>query len=217
MSKSKKEPIILTKENSNNQIIEITAYHLRDLSTVEKAPNLCKLNLIGGELHDFQSLEKCSKLQELNLHLTKVEDFSSLQKIKSIRYLEVAGMQEKLIETIPKMSELKSLSLKHVCLSNLRGLRNLRKLSQIFIGDTGKDPGILELFSIPSIERLKLFIPREYEQERTDWYLRSLKENLPMLKWLELEMPAHEFHIETLEGLELRHFGVTGKTLELLI
>ena len=89
------------------------------------------------------------------------------------------------------------------------------KLSQIFIGDMGKDPGILELFSIPSIERLKLFIPREYEQERTDWYLRSSKENLPMLKWLELEMPAHEFHIETLEGLELRHFGVTGKTLEL--
>lgn len=53
MSKSKKEPIILTKENSNNQIIEITAYHLRDLSTVEKAPNLCKLNLIGGELWSY--------------------------------------------------------------------------------------------------------------------------------------------------------------------
>ena len=48
MSSSKKEPIILTKENSNNQIIEITAYHLQDLSAVEKAPNLCKLNLIGG-------------------------------------------------------------------------------------------------------------------------------------------------------------------------
>lgn len=86
MSSSKKEPIILTKENSNNQIIEITAYHLQDLSAVEKAPNLCKLNLIGGELKNFQSLEKCSKLQALNLRLTKVEDFSSLQKIKSIRY-----------------------------------------------------------------------------------------------------------------------------------
>ena len=71
----------------------------------------------------------------------------------------------------------------------------------------GKDPGILEIFSIPSIERLKLFVPREYEQERTDWYLRSLKVNLPMLQWLELEMPAHEFHIETLEGLELRLWG----------
>ena len=60
MSSSKKEPIILTKENSNNQIIEITAYHLQDLSAVEKAPNLCKLNFIGGELKNFQSLEKCS-------------------------------------------------------------------------------------------------------------------------------------------------------------
>ena len=122
MSSSKKEPIILTKENSNNQIIEITAYHLQDLSAVEKAPNLCKLNLIGGELKNFQSLEKCSKLQALNLRLTKVEDFSSLQKIKSIRYLEVVGMQKELIETISKMSELKSLTLKHCCLSSLRGL-----------------------------------------------------------------------------------------------
>ena len=119
MSSSKKEPIILTKENSNNQIIEITAYHLQDLSAVEKAPNLCKLNLIGGELKNFQSLEKCSKLQALNLRLTKVEDFSSLQKIKSIRYLEVVGMQKELIETISKMSELKSLTLKHCCLSSL--------------------------------------------------------------------------------------------------
>lgn len=201
MSSSKMEPIILTKDNSNNQIIEITAYHLQDLSMVEKAPNLCKLNLIGGELHDFQSLEKCSKLQELNLRLTKVEDFSSLQKIKSIRYLEVAGMQEKLIETISKMSELKSLSLKHVCLSDLRGLRNLRKLSQIFIGDMGKDPGILELFSIPSIERLKLFIPREYEQERTDWYLRSLKEKI---KYLKLLKPLYLLKVDGYRGFCFR-------------
>ena len=162
MSSSKKEPIILTKENSNNQIIEITAYHLQDLSAVEKAPNLCKLNLIGGELKNFQSL-----------------------------------------------------TLKHCCLSSLRGLRNLGNLSELFIEDMGKDPGILEIFSIPSIERLKLFVLREYEQERTDWYLRSLKVNLPMLQWLELEMPAHEFHIETLEGLELRRFGVTSKRFEL--
>lgn len=88
-------------------------------------------------------------------------------------------------------------------------------LSELFIEDMGKDPGILEIFSIPSIERLKLFVLREYEQERTDWYLRSLKVNLPMLQWLELEMPAHEFHIETLEGLELRRFGVTSKRFEL--
>lgn len=135
--------------------------------------------------------------------------------LEAIRYLEVVGMQKELIETISKMSELKSLTPKHCCLSSLRGLRNLGNLSELFIEDMGKDPGILEIFSIPSIERLKLFVPREYEQERTDWYLRSLKVNLPMLQWLELEMPAHEFHIETLEGLELRRFGVTSKRFEL--
>lgn len=58
MSSSKKEPIILTKENSNNQIIEITAYHLQDLSAVEKAPNLCKLNLIGRGAKEFSKSRK---------------------------------------------------------------------------------------------------------------------------------------------------------------
>lgn len=158
---------------------------------------------------------QCKALIEKLEGLSNCYFKSRVKHIQTIRYLEVVGMQKELIETISKMSELKSLTLKHCCLSSLRGLRNLGNLSELFIEDMGKDPGILEIFSIPSIERLKLFVPREYEQERTDWYLRSLKVNLPMLQWLELEMPAHEFHIETLEGLELRRFGVTSKRFEL--
>lgn len=175
-----------------------------------------------AEIYYFLPTKRTTKLDMdicEGLKIDKTENFvcswGNMIETGFIRYLEVVGMQKELIETISKMSELKSLTLKHCCLSSLRGLRNLGNLSELFIEDMGKDPGILEIFSIPSIERLKLFVPREYEQERTDWYLRSLKVNLPMLQWLELEMPAHEFHIETLEGLELRRFGVTSKRFEL--
>lgn len=65
----------------------------------------------------------------------------------------------------------------------------------------GKDPGILELFSIPSIERLKLFIPREYEQERTDWYLRSLKEKI---KYLKLLKPLYLLKVDGYRGFCFR-------------
>ena len=71
-----KKSIILKKENEDNKVIEITAYHLRELSILEKTPDLCKLNLIGGELCDLYQLKKCPKLYELNLKLTKVDNFS---------------------------------------------------------------------------------------------------------------------------------------------
>lgn len=206
-----KKSIILKKENEDNKVIEITAYHLRELSILEKTPDLCKLNLIGGELCDLYQLKKCPKLYELNLKLTKVDNFSSLQEIKSIRCLEVAGMQNEMISTISKMTDLKSLSLKYCHIRSLRGLRNLENLTELSIGEMEKDAGILEIFSIQSIRKLKLFIPREYEQTIVDWTLRSLKLNLPRLEWLELEMPEHEFRIETLTGLKLKHFGVSGK------
>lgn len=110
--KGMNKPLILTKENAQNEVIEMTAYHLQDLRILEKTPALCKLNLIGGELSDLYPLKKCPKLYELNLELTKVDDFSSLQEIKSIQYLKVAGIQNQMIPTISKMTGLKGLSLK---------------------------------------------------------------------------------------------------------
>ena len=75
-------------------------------------------------------------------------------------------------------------------------------MTSLSIDDMGRDPGILEVFSIPSLRRLKLFIPKEYEQEILDWFLYSLRLNLPELEWLELEMPSHVFHPQTLKNKE---------------
>lgn len=45
-----KEPIILTKENRYEQVIEIKAYHLHDLNVPVKFDALCRLELIGEEI-----------------------------------------------------------------------------------------------------------------------------------------------------------------------
>ena len=62
-----------------------------------------------------------------------------------------------------------------------------------------------------NLTRLKLNMPRECEQKEIDIFLASLKEQLPGLNWLELGLRSHEFHPETLKGLKLKHFSVTGK------
>lgn len=206
-----KEPIVLTKTNKENQIIEVTAYHLENLRIVEKFPDVCSLKLVGGKVKNFNDLKKCPRLYEVSLGLTEVEDFSSLKEIRSIKSLNIQGNYKNLIDTIQDMTWLKALSLRHCSPSSMRGLCNLVNLTSLSIGNTGRDSGILEIFSIPSIRRLKLFIPREYEQWNLDWFLYSFKLNLPRLEWLELEMPGHIFHPETLHNLKLRHLSVTSK------
>lgn len=206
-----KEPVILTKTNEENQVIEVTAYHVENLKMVEKFPELYRLKLIGGKVKSFDVLKKCPNLYEISLGLTEVEDFSSLKEIKSIKYLNIQGNYINLINTIQDMTWLKGLSLEHCSPSSLRGLRNLVNLTSLSIGNTGRDSGILEVFSIPSIRRLKLFIPRDYEQWNLEWFLYSIKLNLPRLEWLELEMPGHTFNPETLHNLKLRHLSVTSK------
>ena len=73
-----KEPVILTKTNEENQVIEVTAYHLENLKMVEKFPELYRLKLIGGKVKSFDDLKKCPQLYEVSLGLTDVEEFSSL-------------------------------------------------------------------------------------------------------------------------------------------
>ena len=206
-----KNSIILTKENKENQIIEVTAYHLQDLKVVVKFPELRKLVLIGGQVLDFQELKCCPKLYELDLQLTEVDNFSTLQEIKSVEYLNIAGNYQELMETVQNMSQLKHLALKHCYNLDLLGLRKLTRLTSFSIDDTGEDLGILEVVSMPRLGRLKVFIPREYEQWHLDCFLYSLRLNLPKLEWLELVISAQEFHPKTLHDLKLKHLSVTSK------
>lgn len=206
-----KNSIILTKENKENQIIEVTAYHLQDLKVVVKFPELRKLVLIGGQVPDFQELKRCPKLYELDLQLTEVDNFSTLQEIKSVEYLNIAGNYQELMETVRNMFQLKHLALKHCYNLDLLGLRKLTRLTSFSIDDTGGDPGILEVLSMPRLGRLKVFIPREYEQWHLDCFLYSLRLNLPKLEWLELVISAQEFHPKTLHDLKLKYLSVTSK------
>lgn len=207
-----KEPIILTKQNKDQQVIEVKAYNLIDLNVLAQFDTLCRLELIGGNIQDFKEICKLKNLCELRLKLVQVNNFTSVTDLQQITELSIYGNQNCLIPSISKMRNLRQLSLGFCKIESLEGLGNLQNLRSLSLGNIGEDYGILEILDLRNLKRLKLTIPRKQTQWQTDWLLSSFAENFPKLEWLELHMPGKEFHPYMLRKLYLRHFAVTSKS-----
>ena len=147
----------------------------------------------------------------LEIGLTEIGDFSSLGANQSIKELTVAGHYENVIETARKMDQLESLSVIYGKPENTEKLKNLKKLRYLYLDKVSNSSDLMGILSLINLTRLKVNAPKKCDQEEIDTFLTSLKEQLPKLNWLELGLQGYEFHPETLSGLTLKHFSVTGK------
>lgn len=203
--------IYLTQENKVGEVVGMTAYHMKGLERLKEFPELVKLKLTGGEINDFEALQYCPKLNALEIGLTEIYEFSSLGENQSIKDLTLAGYYENVTETVVKMEQLECFSFIYGTASNPGELQALKKLHYLYLDKVENVSDLMEILSLKNLTRLKLNMPRECEQKEIDIFLASLKERLPRLNWLELGLRSHEFHPETLKGLKLKHFSVTGK------
>lgn len=206
-----KDPIILTKTNQENQVIEAKAYHLQNLDVVSGFTNLCRLELVGGKIFDFYDLKDMENLYELKIGFTEIRDFSSIISLGQIRELSIAGSQESMITVISKMRNLRQLRLMFCKIDSLEGLGEMQNLKALFLGNMGENCDLSEIMKLKKLTRLQLTIPGNYMQSKADILLELLSENLPNLNWLEVDMMGKEFHPHTLRNLSLRHLAVTGK------
>lgn len=205
-----KEPIILTKENKYAQVIGVKAYHLHDLNVLAKFDELCRLELIGGEIQDFKELGKMKNLCELKLGVVEVKEFASIIALQQITELSISGNQNHLVPSISKMYNLKQLSLEFCKIESLEGIGNLQNLTSLSLSGVGEDYEISEILNLRNLKRLKLTIPRKQTQWQTELLLKSFAENFPKLDWLELDMRGKDFKPYVLRNLHLRHFAVTS-------
>lgn len=206
-----REEIYLTQESKTGDVVRLTAFHISGLERLNEFPELVRLKLTGGKIEDFTGLQYCPKLSVLEIGLTEIGDFSSLEANQSIKDLTVAGYYENVIETVRKMNQLESLSFIYRTVENPGKLKNLKKLRYLYLDKVRNSSDLMEILSLINLTRLKVNAPKECSQEEIDMFLTSLKKQLPRLKWLELGLQGHEFHPETLRGLKLKHFSVTGK------
>ena len=206
-----REEIYLIQENKTGDVVGMTAFHFNGLEKLKEFPELARLKLTGGKIEDFTGLQYCPKLSVLEIGLTEIGDFSSLAANQSIKELTVAGCYDNAIETARKMDQLESLSVIYGTAENPGKLKILKKLRYLYLDKVRNSSDLMEILSLINLTRLKVNAPKECSQEEIDTFLTSLKKQLLRLNWLELGLQGHEFHPETLEGLEMRHFSVTGK------
>lgn len=210
-----REEIYLIQENKIGDVVGMAAFHINGLEKLKEFPELVRLKLTGGKIEDFTGLQYCLKLSVLEIGLTEIGDFSSLAANQSIKELTVAGYYEKVIETAWKMDQLESLSVIYGTVGNPGKLKSLKKLRHLHLDKVRNSSDLMEILSLINLTRLRVNTPKECSQEEIDTFLASLKKQLPNLNWLELGLQGHEFHPETLEGLKLRHFSVTGKNFRI--
>ena len=208
---SMRKEIYLTQENKTGDVVGLTAFHINGLGKLKEFPELVRLKLTGGKIEDFTGLQYCPKLSVLEIGLTEIGDFSSLGANQSIKELTVAGYYENVIETAWKMNQLESLSVIYGTSENPGKLKNLKKLRCLYLDKVRNSSDLMGILSLINLTRLKVNVPKKSDQEEIDTFLTSLKEQLPKLNWLELGLQSYEFHLETLSGLKLKHFSVTGK------
>lgn len=206
-----KEEICLKQENRKGAVVGLTAYHMNCLKKLEEFPELIRLKLVGGKIKDFTGLRYCPKLTVMEVGLTEIDDVSSLGENQSIKELTVAGYYDDMIETVRTMSQLESLSMIYGTAKSLDKLKTIKNLRHLYLDKVGNFSDLMGILSLKNLSRLKVNMPRGCSQEEVDQFLVSLKNQLPGLYWIELGLRGYEFHPETLRGLELRHFSVTGK------
>ena len=206
-----RDEIYLTQKNKTGNVVGLTVFHINGLEKLKEFPELVRLKLTGGKIEDFTKLQYCPNLSVLEIALTEIGDFSSLGANQSIKELTVAGYYENVIETAWKMDQLESLSVIYGTSENPGKLKNLKKLRYLYLDKLRDFSDLMGILSLIDLTRLKVNAPKKCDQEEIDMFLASLKEQLPKLNWLELGLQGYEFHPETLSGLKLKHFSVTGK------
>ena len=202
----------LTGKNKKGNVVNVTAFHVQGLEGLKEFPQLFRLKITGGSIRNFTGLENCPKLEELEIGPMDIDDFSSLGENRSIKELTVAGYYDNVLETVRNLKQLESFSFVYGIADGTEKLKDLKGLKQLYLDKVKNISDLTSILSLKNLTRLKVNMPQGCAQEEIDWFLYSIKNQLPNLSWLELGMKQYEFHPTALKGLQLKHLSVTGKS-----
>ena len=106
--------------------------NISDLTGLERAINLIRLDLTFNSISDISPLAELTKLTELKLALNSISDISSLSGLTQLTELSLTGNPISHLTLLARLTDLESLHLGNnsiVDLSPLAGLTNLKLLS----------------------------------------------------------------------------------------
>ena len=74
---------------------------IKDLSGLEKCPNLALINLAGNEIEKVDQLKDLKNLQSLDLSKNKIVDITPLANIKALQFVELSDNQITAVDPWP--------------------------------------------------------------------------------------------------------------------
>ena len=114
--------------------LNLSGNSISDISALVDIPNLKSLDLSDNNISDIGPLMSMTGLEYLNLANNRISSASALADLKNLSELQLGGNTLKGIKALAKLTGLKTLGLDNTgltdtALSNLYGLKNLKKLN----------------------------------------------------------------------------------------
>ena len=168
---------ISLRDEKNNSILKTTSlkdtsefkfvqtHGIKDLSGLENAVNLKKLDLNENEISDLSPLSKLNKLIKLSLIRNRISDLRPLSELTNLEYLDLYANKIEDISPLAKLTNLKHLDLHnnndqtgdpvHPTISggikDISVVKNLTKLEMLSLGSNN----ISDIISIKNLSNIK--------------------------------------------------------------
>ncbi len=104
---------------------------IKDLTGLEKCPNLALINLAGNEIEKVDALKDLRNLQSLDLSKNKIVDIAPLANIKALQFVELSDNQIVAVEALADLPKLSALYIAGNKIANPSPLGKLTKLSSL--------------------------------------------------------------------------------------
>ncbi|WP_226670850.1 leucine-rich repeat domain-containing protein [Metabacillus litoralis] len=152
--------------------------NIKDLTGLETAINLTKLELSGNEVESAKQLEKLTKLEYLDLSYYKGTELQFLTTLSNLKTLIISDTIVKNIEPISNLSLLETLDISFGQVTELSALTSLSNLKELNISYLEELTSISPLQQLTNLTTLVIF---------GDMYV-SLKAEVDQLKRAGLEI-----------------------------
>ena len=127
-----------------------------DLSGLEHAQNLRRLELTYNQIEDIEPLRDMTQLEYLYLYYNQIEDIEPLKDMTRLEILALLHNQIEDISPLRNLTQLEVLSLLHNQIEDIEPLRKLTQLWDLNLGEN-KIVDIEPLRKLTQLERLVLW------------------------------------------------------------
>ncbi len=127
--------------------LDLSGMGLRDISALGSCKELTKLDLSGNEISDLSPLMNLPKLEWIDVSDNVLTDLRPLMGIENLKYLDASGNNINSTSPVSLMSGIEELYLDGNPIRDFSGLRKVKSLKSLGLGDTGLTDGDLDYLS----------------------------------------------------------------------